>query len=412
MKRLAYLTGWVLGIAAVVVGSGCGAPEAEFQLNTVYVRASDAVESNRDFSKPHVQQQMKQLADVMAAVMGTPDNPHIPVLEDVDLSGILDMDKLQMAAGPVSSDELGRARGLYREHCVHCHGISGDGMGPTAPFLNPYPRDYRRGLYKFKSTPSNIPPSNDDLHRILIEGVAGTAMPSFRLLTEDERESLVQYVRYLSIRGEVERSLIFFMSTEGYFEEDSDYTLMDLSLRSSDPEEFQLQLDTIKEAIAPVVERWTEANSAATEVPAPPENWNSVESVDRGRELFFSTLANCFSCHGNSALGDGVLNDYDEWTKELTPKDPERLNELLSLGALKPRNIRPRNLREGIYRGGRRPIDMFWRLKNGITGTTMPAVSRDLSDDDLWHIIAYVRQLPFESISRPGQAETFQRERM
>ena len=29
---------------------------------------------------------------------------------------------------------------LYREHCAHCHGISGDGVGPTAVFLNPYPR--------------------------------------------------------------------------------------------------------------------------------------------------------------------------------------------------------------------------------------------------------------------------------
>ncbi len=412
MKSVAYSTCWVLGITACLLASGCGAPEAEFKVNTIYVRASDAVESNRDFSKPHVSQQMKQLADVMAAVMGTPDNPHVPTLEDVDLSDILEMDKLEMAAGPVSSDELGRARGLYREHCVHCHGVSGDGMGPTARFLNPYPRDYRRGLFKFKSTPSNLPPSDDDLHRILMEGVAGTSMPSFRLLTEDERESLVQYVRYLAMRGEVERSLIFFMSTEGYFEEDSDYSLMDLSLRDKDPEEFQLQLDTVKEAIAPVVERWVQADTAATEVPAPPENWNSVESIARGRELYFSTLANCFSCHGNAALGDGVLNDYDEWTKELTPKDPERLDELLSLGALPPRNIRPRNLREGIYRGGRRPIDMYWRIKNGITGTTMPAASRDLSDDDLWHIIAYVRQLPFESISQPGRPETFQRERL
>ena len=42
---------------------------------------------------------------------------------------------------------------LYRLHCLHCHGVSGAGDGPTAPFLYPRPRDYRKGLFKFTSTP-------------------------------------------------------------------------------------------------------------------------------------------------------------------------------------------------------------------------------------------------------------------
>ena len=40
---------------------------------------------------------------------------------------------------------------------------------------------------------------------------------------------------------------------------------------------------------------------------------------------------------------------------------------------LPPRNAIPRNLREGSYRGGRRPIDIFWRVSAGIAGTPMPA---------------------------------------
>jgi hypothetical protein len=43
---------------------------------------------------------------------------------------------------------------LYRLHCLHCHGVSGAGDGPTAPFLYPRPRDYRKGLFKFTSTPT------------------------------------------------------------------------------------------------------------------------------------------------------------------------------------------------------------------------------------------------------------------
>ena len=37
-------------------------------------------------------------------------------------------------------------------------------------------------------------------------------MPSFKLLPQDEINALVDYVKYLSIRGEVERQLIFELS--------------------------------------------------------------------------------------------------------------------------------------------------------------------------------------------------------
>jgi mono/diheme cytochrome c family protein len=74
---------------------------------------------------------------------------------------------------------LGNVRGLYREHCAHCHGITGDGAGPTAGFLNPYPRDYRKGWFKFKSTPLDVRPTHDDLKKIVLDGIPGTAMPSF-----------------------------------------------------------------------------------------------------------------------------------------------------------------------------------------------------------------------------------------
>ena len=50
-----------------------------------------------------------------------------------------------------------------------------------------------------------------------------------------------------------------------------------------------------------------------------------------------------------------------------------RLDRFLALGALEPRNIRPRNLRMDEFRGGRRPIDLYWRIHNGIAGAPMPA---------------------------------------
>ena len=38
---------------------------------------------------------------------------------------------------------LQTGRVVYMKNCMHCHGVSGDGAGPTAKYLNPLPRDYK-----------------------------------------------------------------------------------------------------------------------------------------------------------------------------------------------------------------------------------------------------------------------------
>ena len=48
-------------------------------------------------------------------------------------------------------DQVG-GHAIYQRNCLHCHGATGDGLGVTAPFLFPRPRDFRRGIYKFTST--------------------------------------------------------------------------------------------------------------------------------------------------------------------------------------------------------------------------------------------------------------------
>ena len=69
---------------------------------------------------------------------------------------------------------------FYRQQCLHCHGAEGGGNGPTADFLDPRPRDYRKGVFKFTPLRNKAVPRRQDLYSILDEGVTGTAMPSFR----------------------------------------------------------------------------------------------------------------------------------------------------------------------------------------------------------------------------------------
>lgn len=408
---------WAL-VGALAAVAGCGAPEAEFKLNRVYTL------SQEESSGTKLGDRTQDVADVLAALFGTPDEPHIPSIADVDATAVLDANALKMAAGPVGSDEQGNPRGLYREHCAHCHGVTGDGMGPTAAFLNPYPRDYRKGQYKFKSTPVGSRPTHEDLRKILIDGIPGTAMPSFKLLPADEIEALVQYVKYLSIRGEVERAIV--SSTVSELDEKD--RVIDLENKDSQDEAkrelYSAQIGLINEAVGTSIAAWTQAAESVTPVEAKPDvTLSQEESIARGREVFY-TVANCNKCHGDSALGDGQITDYDEWTKELSPDKPELLAKYLEVGALEPRNIRPRNLRQGIYRGGRRPIDIYWRVINGIEGTPMPGLGpnvlkegdapdpKKLTRDDVWHLIEYVRSMPYEPLSQGKEhAPTFQRER-
>ena len=89
-------------------------------------------------------------------------------------------------------------------------------------------------------------------------------------------------------------------------------------------------------------------------------------------------------------------------TLGIDPAETERINEFVGLGAMPPRNLIPRNLRLGNYRGGSRPVDLYLRIKNGIEGTPMPAAAVSLTSDDIWSLVEYVRQLPNESLSRPA----------
>jgi mono/diheme cytochrome c family protein len=320
----------------------------------------------------------------------------------VDVAQVLQLDKLRAAAGPVSSDQAGNHFGLYRKHCAHCHGLSGDGAGPSAVFLEPYPRDFRRGIFKYKSTPGPLaPPTDDDLVRAIRNGSPGSAMPAFNLLTDSELAALVNYVKYLSIRGEVERALIF----ESIDQLDGEYDrLVELALREKDPEEFAEQMEPINAQVRGVVQRWLDAPQQVTPVPPPPVAWQSAAAIRHGQELFGGKVANCAKCHGATGRGDGENVDYDDWAREIVdPQNPAAVKPYLALGALVPRPARPRNLEYGIYRGGSRPEDLYRRILNGISGSPMPAVplrpddakpdDQRLTSDDVWHLVAYVLSL-------------------
>ncbi len=454
MKQLPVVRCLVLLAACVPLAcSGCGRTDPpRFRLNEIEI-------SKREL--PTNQQQV--ISDVLYALFGTPDDPHVPPGSGLDEA------KLRVASGAVWSDKQGQQRGLYREHCVHCHGTSGDGMGPTAAVLNPYPRDYRPGLFKFKSTQRPAEPTDVDLERIIRQGVNGTAMPSFNLLPDGDIAALIEYVKYLSYRGQTELGLINELSEMGA----GDWKDMAKAAGvwskaagakgvKSEADEEQLDDAKIVEiALAPegllavekiflaekvvgdgkiadgVAKKWAEANEQVIQPPERPEmSTEEMElSIAKGRDLFY-TKGNCIKCHGPSQLGDGQTTDFDDWTKpwvemakqvddsrksiaadtDLSAADRARQlaamhakSLALEYDSLPPRNIVPRNLRLGVYRGGRRPLDLYRRLYAGINGTPMPNLSATpgITPDDIWNLVDFVRSLPYESISKPIRPQKF-----
>ena len=234
---------------------------------------------------------------------------------------------------------------MYRQECLHCHGIEGGGNGPTSgsvehPFLDPRPRDYRLGIFKFTSVKDKARPRREDLFHVLDQGVYGTAMPSFRRFSVAERWGLVDYVRLLAIRGELERRLVNEYQEEEY-----------LSAESG--------IEIYKDVWA----KWGEARSKVVafdgEIPDP-----TPAMIARGKDLFHDAQkGNCASCHGDGGLGDGP----SAW------KIDDEGNKVSAYLDDWGQPILPRNLVRGLYRGGRRPIDIYRRIYAGINGGPMPA---------------------------------------
>lgn len=163
-----------------------------------------------------------------------------------------------------NSVHLERGRKIYFQACAPCHGIRGDGNGPAAQGFDPAPRNFRRGVYKFRSTVSGALPIDEDMERTVREGVPGTEMPRWKdVLSEADIKAVVQYIKTFS----------------PWFE---------------DPYALPLPEDIL-------------------EIPEDRPFERSSVSIAAGRQLFVEQ--DCVKCHGENGEGDGPQSDklVDDW---------------------------------------------------------------------------------------------------
>lgn len=162
-----------------------------------------------------------------------------------------------------------KGRYLYDEHCAACHGVKGDGQGPTAKYMWPKPRDFTKGVFKYRTTRGPIP-SDHDILQTMKKGIPGSSMPGWDILPMKDWKALLAYVKTL-VPG----------------------------LENAKP---------------------------GQRISLPTETPDTPQSIQEGRQVYESTTAGCVSCHGNEGHGDGKksANLKDIWGDRVVPRDLTR----------------------------------------------------------------------------------------
>ncbi len=104
-----------------------------------------------------------------------------------------------------STDQRSSGQRVYETYCIGCHGTGGYGNGEAAVFLNPAPRNFVNGQFKFFYFGEAPPfPSDASLKQTIRAGISGAAMPGFPLLSEQETNDVIAYIKSVREGGWVE----------------------------------------------------------------------------------------------------------------------------------------------------------------------------------------------------------------
>jgi mono/diheme cytochrome c family protein len=102
---------------------------------------------------------------------------------------------------------------------------------------------------------------------------------------------------------------------------------------------------------------------------APPAT--TPELIARGKTIYEEQQ--CANCHGARGKGDGPSSK--------TQKDS------------KGNPIAVRDFTRGTFRGGDRPIDLYYRFTTGMDGTPMPSYGDLLDETERWALVAFISSL-------------------
>ena len=83
---------------------------------------------------------------------------------------------------------IAKGKTLFAVNCASCHGVAGFGDGPAAAALNPKPRNYHEGYWRYGGGVARIV-------QTISAGSPGTAMAAFTNIPLEDRFALAHFVR-------------------------------------------------------------------------------------------------------------------------------------------------------------------------------------------------------------------------
>ena len=245
---------------------------------------------------------------------------------------------ISTAKPPLTPALFDRGQRLYAKQCAVCHGLKGAGDGAAAYLLYPKPRDFTQQEFRLVSTTS-MQATDEDLFLTITRGMPGSAMPSWEMLSPEQRWALVYYVRYLAQAPRAR--------TDGRITEDMGRQGIPWSVRES---------------------LMTERIDPESIIKVPQETPKASDGVARGRQLFAQA---CASCHGPFGKGDGQQTMTDN--------------------AGVP--IKPRDLTAGVFKGSSESRDLYKRIVAGLPGSPMPSYAGVYTDEQIWDLVHDVQSL-------------------
>ena len=179
--------------------------------------------------------------------------PLVPIIPDTiaDTKGA--------KAPEVTPQMLVLGKEIYAKQCSSCHGPEGKGDGTAAYILLPKPRNLTSKSFRLTSNLEGKV-AVEDIFQTITRGMPGSAMPSWEILSEEDRWAVSHYIKSLGRPD----------------------------MKPATPMEI---------------------------VQEPPM---STESVAHGRQLF---LQSCVACHGVDAHGDGTQEQFDTDGYPTRPRD-------------------------------------------------------------------------------------------
>lgn len=106
-----------------------------------------------------------------------------------------------LVSSEAAAGDVAAGKAVYDVNCSSCHGPTGKGDGPVGAVLNPKPRDFSAGSFKFDADKNGKPGEDADLKLVIQKGAAAFGgsplMAPWPTLSDDDVANVIAYIRSL-----------------------------------------------------------------------------------------------------------------------------------------------------------------------------------------------------------------------